>query len=139
MSVFHRLFAPFLPFVCEEVWSWWQTGSVHRASWPESGELNAELTRGGGEGPGGDGHARNEHEEDVALEVAADVLSEVRKAKSQARRKMRAPVRLVRVHDTAARLRGLQLGLGDLLQAGAIEQVETVEAEELAVEVDLAE
>jgi valyl-tRNA synthetase len=126
LSAFQRLLAPFLPFVCEEVWSWWQDGSVHHAPWPAV----AELTAGAG---GGDSR------EDVALALAADVLREVRKAKSQARRKMRAPVKRVVVHDTPERLRALELCSGDLLEAGAIEALEQREAEELAVEVELAQ
>ena len=128
---FQRLLAPFLPFVCEEVWSWWQTGSIHLAPWPDAAELSAELDRDGEAGAAAAAAA----EEDAALTIAAEVLGEVRKAKSQAQHPMRAPVLLVRVHDTPARLRALQLGLGDLLAAGAIEQLQCVESDELAVEV----
>jgi valyl-tRNA synthetase len=127
LSVFQRLLAPFLPFVCEEVWSWWQEGSVHRASWPQAHELPA----AGADSE--DGPAR----EEIALEVTADVLREVRKAKSQARRPMRAPVRRVVVRDTAERLQGLELGSGDLLLAGSIELLEPVPDGEFAVEVEL--
>ncbi len=124
LSVFQRLLAPFLPFVCEEVWSWWQAGSVHRAQWPQAQEL---LEAGSGE-------AR----EAVALEVTAEVLREVRKAKSQAQRPMRAPVSRVVVHDTAERLEALELGEGDLKLAGSIELIERAPASEFAVEVELA-
>ncbi len=129
LSVFQRLFAPFLPFVCEEVWHWWQEGSVHRAPWPEAGELAKERNRDLDEC----------QPEDTALDVTADVLREVRKAKSEARRGMRAPVARVVVRDTVERLGALELGEGDLLQAGCIEALVPVVADEFAVEVELAE
>ncbi len=88
-----------------------------------------------------DGEANGRAGEQVALEVTADVLREVRKAKSQAKRPMRAPVARVLVRDTAERLAALALGEDDLLQAGSIERLEKASAEdgEFAVEVELAE
>jgi valyl-tRNA synthetase len=130
LSVFQRLLAPFVPFVAEEVWSWWQPGSVHRASWPDAAELLAAL---------GSVEADAAAVEDEALAVAADVLKEVRKAKSEARRPMRAPVTRVVVHDSATRLIALALGAEDLRLAGSIETVATAEAEEFSVEVELAQ
>src|SRR5204862_1894957 len=76
LSALLRLFAPIVPFVTEEVWSWWKEGSVHRATWPQAAEL----------GPGaGDGDA-------AVLGAASAVLGEVRRAKTESRRSMRAPV-----------------------------------------------
>ncbi len=130
LSVFQRLLAPFLPFVAEEVWSWWQVGSIHLAGWPDVEELAAAV---------GGAQSDTPALEDDALAVAADVLKEVRKAKSEARRPMRAPVKRVVVHDSVERLSALELGSGDLSRAGSIEALEPVVGEEFAVEVELAE
>jgi valyl-tRNA synthetase len=125
LSVFQRLLAPFLPFVAEEVWSWWQPGSVHTANWPAGEELSV----------GADGA----EVEEQALAAASDVLREVRKAKSVAKQKMRAAVAEAIVHDSAPRLEALRLGADDLSQAAVIEQLELREAEQFSVQVRLAE
>jgi valyl-tRNA synthetase len=71
-----RLFAPFLPFVTEEVWSWWRDGSVHRAAWPAPSE-------GGG---------------DAAILAAASALfGAVRRAKAAENLSMRTEVPQVTV------------------------------------------
>ncbi len=130
LSAFQRLLAPFLPFVCEEVWSWWQEGSVHRAAWPEASELRAEAA-------GGEADL-----EELALEVTAQVLAEVRKAKSQAQRPMRTGVERLVVRDMPERLAALELGVEDLRAAGAIASLETDEAgeeEEMRVTAELAD
>jgi valyl-tRNA synthetase len=117
-----RLFAPFLPFVTEEVWSWWQEGSIHRAPWPEAGELRDAA---------GDADPQ-------VYEVAAAVLGEIRKAKTAAQRSLRTPVDEVVVHDRASRLAALRAALGDVSAAGTVTEVSLQEAPQPAVEVTLA-
>ena len=64
----------------------------------------------------------------------------MRKAKSEAQRPMRAPVSARgRARHAPSGCSALELGEGDLLEAGTIERIETAEAEEFAVEVELAE
>ncbi len=149
LSVQLRLFAPFLPFVTEEVWSWWQEGSVHRAPWPAIEELGAAgfVANGSGDAgaarPVGDagvpGDGRPAGELDLALDMAVGVLGEVRRAKTTAKRSMRARVSSVTVLDSRDRLDALELASEDLVEAGTIDRLELVEGEPASVEVTLAE
>ncbi|HLU75331.1 MAG TPA: valine--tRNA ligase [Nonomuraea sp.] len=115
LDVLLRLFAPFLPFVTEEVWSWWREGSVHRAPWPEPG------ARAG---------------DPAVLEAASEVLSRVRKAKSEAKLSMRTEVSLLTVTSPRADL--IRLAQDDLCGAGHVEQFVLEQGAETAIEVRLS-
>jgi valyl-tRNA synthetase len=118
LDVLLRLLAPFLPFAAEEAWSWWHDGSVHRERWPQLAADGADP---------------------LPLEVATDVLSSVRRAKTQAQRSLRAPVERVVVVDAPPRLDALERARGDVVAAGHIAELELVPGEAPAVEVSLAE
>jgi valyl-tRNA synthetase len=124
------LFAPFLPFVTEEVWSWWQEGSVHRSSWPDADALR-DAAESAAAAPG-------DEPDPALLAVTAAVLGEVRKAKSEAQRSMRAEVATATVTDTPERLALLALASDDVRSAGRIAALRTVEGDGLAVAVELA-
>jgi len=121
LSTLLRLFAPFLPYVTEEVWSWWRRGSIHRAPWPEPAELEEAVA---GADP-------------AVYEVAAWVLGEVRKAKALAKLSLRAEVERVVVREAAERLKVLGGVARDVREAGNVAEIEPVEAPEPSVEVVL--
>ncbi|CAM3895275.1 valine--tRNA ligase [Nocardiopsis rhodophaea] len=100
LSALQRLFAPFLPFVADEVWSWWNEGSVHAASWPDAAEFRAAAQDG----------------DPAVLATTSDVLRAVRKAKSERKLSMRAEVERVVVRGK--NVRNAQVAEGDLVAAG---------------------
>ncbi|HVC13745.1 MAG TPA: valine--tRNA ligase [Acidimicrobiales bacterium] len=117
LSVQLRLFAPFLPYVTEEVWSWWQAGSVHLAPWPDAA---AELEPFLGSVAAGGAPAPVWGESPV-LDAATEVLAAVRKEKTTHKRSMRARVASLTVVDLPDRLEHLRAAERDLLDAGGIE------------------
>ena len=122
LSVLLRLFAPVMPFVTEEVWSWWQEGSVHRAAWPTANELR-DAAQGG---------------DPAVLDVAGGVLAEIRKAKSAEKKSQRHEVLSLVVEDEPEVIATLQRAETDLRHAGVVTDLVFKEGNERQVRVQLA-
>jgi valyl-tRNA synthetase len=122
LSALLRLFAPFLPFVTEEVWSWWQEGSVHRAPWPVADELGDRARDG----------------DPAILDAAAEVLSELHRAKTSARRSLRTDVERLVIEDAGDRVAALLAVEHDLRQAGCVADLVLREAPARQIEIKLA-
>jgi valyl-tRNA synthetase len=108
IDVLLRLFAPFLPFATEEVWSWTHDGSIHVAEWPRPS---------GGEAPIG------------LLPLVSAALISIRRAKTDAKASQKTEVLSATVHGPAA----LKLAGDDLKAVGRIAWLDFVEADAVAV------
>jgi len=113
-----RLLAPFLPYVTDEVWSWWAEGSIHHASWPLSSELG-DL--------GGDPEV---------LPAAGEVLAGIRGAKSTAKVTQRTEVSAVAVTGPQETLDRFNAAIDDVRAAGRVTGEFTTTPADGAVQVD---
>jgi valyl-tRNA synthetase len=122
LDVVLRLLAPIMPYVTEEVWSWWKDGSIHRASWPTADE------------------AASDGEPALLADIAA-ALAEIRGAKSRAKASMKTEVAQAKVYGRADALVRLQSVASDLCAVGRITgEVSWIEADgPIAVDVTLAQ
>ena len=120
LSTLTKLLAPFLPFATAEVWSWWRDGSVHTSAWPEAADL-----------------AQWADEDNQVLDLTAQVLKEVRRAKTEAKQSLRIPVQRVRITHASDALDAIASAADDLRAAGNVDEVEFVPGEQFAVAVTL--
>jgi valyl-tRNA synthetase len=111
IDVLLRLFAPYLPFATEEVWSWTHEGSVHTAAWPTAHDLGVDAAPTG------------------LLGAVSEALIGIRRAKTDAKASQKTDV----VSATIAGPAILREGLDDLRAVGRIASVEFVEAPEIEV------
>ncbi|CAB4544268.1 MAG: valine--tRNA ligase [Actinobacteria bacterium] len=123
LSALTRAFAPVLPFVTDEVWRWWQTGSVHAATWPTAAEL-------GGVAASADAAAM--------IDPVSEVLAQVRRAKTEAKVSQRAAIESLVVRGPAAARTAVEAALADLRDAGSIDSVVFEDADQLGCAVTLA-
>jgi valyl-tRNA synthetase len=108
LSVLLRLLAPFVPFVTEEVWSWWQDGSVHLTAWPDAADL----------------HEQAGLADEAVLDAAVAAIAAIRKAKSQARLAMKDPVQLLVLTARQQSIDALAAAGRDVKSAGRVTQIE---------------
>jgi valyl-tRNA synthetase len=110
LHVFLRLFAPVLPYVTEEIWSWHFTRpgrerSIHTSPWPAADDFSGIRLETAGR----------------CYDAAREVSTRIRGAKTGAKKSLRWPVARLEVRGGDAELAALQAALADVLRAGSVE------------------
>jgi valyl-tRNA synthetase len=97
LDVVLRLFAPFVPYISEEVWNAERENpeSIHASSWPSRDELPAA-------------------EDDGSFDAAVEVLTQVRRAKSEAKVSVRFPVERLEVAGPSDAIDALANAIDDI-------------------------
>ena len=116
IDVMLRLFAPYLPFATEEVWSWTHEGSVHTASWPTIQDTGVRGAPAG------------------LLPAVSEALIGIRRAKTDAKASQKAEVVSALITGPAI----LRDGLADLRAVGRIgvlgfEESDTIEVRDIVL------
>jgi valyl-tRNA synthetase len=122
LSVLLRLLAPYLAFATEEVWSWTNAGSIHRAKWPTRDEL---MTVAG----------TDESAAHAVLHLT-EALNAIRKGKTDQKVSVGTPVKQVVYQSSGEAIECLKLVERDLKAASRSETL-ILRAGEPAVEVTL--
>ncbi|QRV02668.1 valine--tRNA ligase [Arcanobacterium phocisimile] len=104
VDTFVRLFAPVLPYAAEEVWSWYRTGSVHRAQWPSI----VPLAQASGDA------------DPATMHIAGQALAALRKVKSENKVSQRTPFLSVTLNVPAHDEAKIAAVRGDLLAAAHV-------------------
>ena len=128
LSTLQRLLAPFMPFTTETVWRWWQEGSIHRSSWPTVDELGRLIDLN--------------IVDHTLLDPIGEVLSQIRRAKTEAKTSQKTKVARALVTASPAALANFDFGRPDLTEAGSVLMWETIAdtaADSISVAVELAE
>ena len=125
LSTLQRLLAPLLPFVTEEVWSWWQSGSVHQSQWPTTASLTDGLTSGPNE---------------ALLDAICGAIGVIRRAKTEAKVSQRAVVTEALFVTSTDAASAITAGWADIADAGSVEKwsISTSDTNEITVNVTLA-
>ena len=115
LSVLCRLFAPVLPYISEEIWSWkfgGKTESIHQATWPGL------ITCVGNE------------TQSSCFQAAKQIMTDVRATKTQAQKSMKYPVEKIEVMASVDLIDSCKLATDDIIRAGTIEECFFVESKQ---------